>query len=92
MNIYLITFYYILIVHIIIYISESYYVSKLKISIYHEFRFVEPHSFKSYPSSCLSFKTQFNSLSFSVPHRKYITSPLRAQQVNAIYRFVTMVY
>jgi hypothetical protein len=27
-----------------------------------------------------------------VPHRKNITSPLRAQQVNAIYRFVTMVY
>jgi hypothetical protein len=26
-----------------------------------------------------------------VPHRKHITSPLRAQQVNAIYRFVTMV-
>jgi hypothetical protein len=24
-----------------------------------------------------------------VPHRKHITSPLRAQQVNALYRFVT---
>jgi hypothetical protein len=23
-----------------------------------------------------------------LPHRKYVTSPLRAQQVNAIYRFV----
>jgi hypothetical protein len=32
--------------------------------------------------------TQIQSLS----HRKHITSPLRAQQVNAIYRFVTMVY
>jgi hypothetical protein len=28
----------------------------------------------------------------SVPHRNHITSPLRAQQVNVIYRFVTMVY
>jgi hypothetical protein len=28
----------------------------------------------------------------SVPHRKHVTSPLRAQQVNAVYRFVTMVY
>jgi hypothetical protein len=27
----------------------------------------------------------------SVPHRKHITSPLRAQQVNAIYRFVTYI-
>jgi hypothetical protein len=27
-----------------------------------------------------------------VPHRKHITSPLRAQQVNAIYRLVTTVY
>jgi hypothetical protein len=36
--------------------------------------------------------TQLNSLGLSVPHRKHITSPLRAQQVNATYRFVTMVY
>jgi hypothetical protein len=28
----------------------------------------------------------------SVPHTKHITSDLRAQQVNAIYRFVRMVY
>jgi hypothetical protein len=27
-----------------------------------------------------------------VPHRKHITSLLRAQQLNAIYRFVTTVY
>jgi hypothetical protein len=27
-----------------------------------------------------------------VPFRKHITSPLRAQQANAIYRFVTIVY
>jgi hypothetical protein len=27
-----------------------------------------------------------------LPHRKHITSQLRAQQVNAIYRFVTMDY
>jgi hypothetical protein len=31
-------------------------------------------------------------IGLSVPHRKHITSPLRAQQVNATYRFVTMVY
>jgi hypothetical protein len=36
--------------------------------------------------------TQLNCLDLSVPHRKHITSPLRAQQVNAVYRFVTMVY
>jgi hypothetical protein len=28
----------------------------------------------------------------SVPHWKHIKSPLGAQQVNAIYRFVTIVY
>jgi hypothetical protein len=38
------------------------------------------------------FKTQLNSIGLSVPHRKHITSPLRTQQINAIYRFVTMVY
>jgi hypothetical protein len=42
--------------------------------------------------SCFSFKTQLNSIGLSVPHRKHISSPLRAQQVNAIYRFVSMVY
>jgi hypothetical protein len=36
--------------------------------------------------------TQLNSVGFSVPHRKHIMSPLRIQQVNATYRFVTMVY
>jgi hypothetical protein len=50
------------------------------------------HNSEHYPSSCLLFKTQRNSIGLSVPHRKHITSPLRAQQVNAIYRFVTMVY
>jgi hypothetical protein len=45
-----------------------------------------------YPSSCLLFKTQLNPVGLSVPHRKHITSPLRSQQVNAIYRFVTMIY
>jgi hypothetical protein len=38
------------------------------------------------------FKTQLTSIGLSVPHRKFITSPIRAQQVNAIYRFVAMVY
>jgi hypothetical protein len=33
-----------------------------------------------------------NSICLSVPHRKHITSPLWAQQVNAIYRFVITVY
>jgi hypothetical protein len=28
----------------------------------------------------------------SVPHRKHITSPLQVQQVNGIYRFMTIVY
>jgi hypothetical protein len=41
-------------------------------------------NFGHYPSSCILFKTQFNCISLSVPHRKHITSPLRAQQVNAI--------
>jgi hypothetical protein len=50
------------------------------------------HNSGHYPSSCLLFKTQLNSVGLSVPHRKHITTPLRAQQVNAIYRFVTMVY
>jgi hypothetical protein len=34
---------------------------------------------------CLLFITQLNSIGLSVPHRKHITSPLRAKQVNAIY-------
>jgi hypothetical protein len=49
-------------------------------------------SSRHYPSSCLLFKTRLNSTGFSVPHRKHIKSPLRAQQLNAMYRFVTMVY
>jgi hypothetical protein len=40
---------------------------------------------------CLLFKIQLNSVGLSVPHRKHITSPLRVQQANAVYRFVTMV-
>jgi hypothetical protein len=38
------------------------------------------------------FYLKLSSIVLSLPHRKHITSPLRAQQVNAIYRFVTMVY
>jgi hypothetical protein len=37
------------------------------------------------------FKTQLNSIGLSVSHMKHITSSLRVQQVNAMYRFVTMV-
>jgi hypothetical protein len=50
------------------------------------------HNSGLYPSSCLLFKIQLNSIGLSVPHRKHVTSALRAQQVNAIYRFVTMMY
>jgi hypothetical protein len=50
------------------------------------------HNPRHYTLSCLLFKTQLNSIGLSVPHRKHITCPLRAQQVNAIYRFVTMVH
>jgi hypothetical protein len=50
------------------------------------------HNSGHYPSSCILFKTQLNSIGLSVPHRKLITSPQRDQQVNAIYRFATMVY
>jgi hypothetical protein len=49
------------------------------------------HNSGHYPSSCLLFETQLNSVGLSVTHRKHTTSPLRAQQVNAIYRFVTMI-
>jgi hypothetical protein len=45
-----------------------------------------------YPSSYLLFKTQLNCLGLPVPHRKYNTSPLRAQQVHATYRLVTIVW
>jgi hypothetical protein len=38
------------------------------------------------------FHLKLNSIGLTVPHRKHITSPLRAQQVNAIYRFVAVVY
>jgi hypothetical protein len=46
------------------------------------------HNSGHYPSSCLLFKTQLNSIGLSVPHRNHITSPLRPQQVNAVYRKV----
>jgi hypothetical protein len=45
-----------------------------------------------YPLTCLLFKTELNSIDLSVPHRKHMTSPLRAQQVNAIYRILTAVF
>jgi hypothetical protein len=38
------------------------------------------------------FYLKLNSIGLSVRYRKHITSPLGAQQVNAIYRFVTMAY
>jgi hypothetical protein len=44
------------------------------------------------PSSFFLFKTHLSFIGLSVPHRKHISSPLRAQQGNAIYRCVTMVY
>jgi hypothetical protein len=47
---------------------------------------------RPHQSFCLLFKTQLVSVGLSVPHRKHITSPLRTQQVNAIYTFVMMVY
>jgi hypothetical protein len=50
------------------------------------------HSSGHYPSPCLLFEAQLNSTCLTVPHRKHIASPLRAQQVNAIYRFVMLVY
>jgi hypothetical protein len=49
------------------------------------------HNSERYPSSCLLFKAQLSSIGLSVPHRKHITCSPRAQQVNPIYRFVTMV-
>jgi hypothetical protein len=42
--------------------------------------------------SPLATASETRSIGLSVPHRKHITSALRAQPVNAIYRFVTMVY
>jgi hypothetical protein len=50
------------------------------------------HNYGLYSSPCLLFKTQLNSIGLSVSHRKHITSPLGAQQVNAIYRCVTMIH
>jgi hypothetical protein len=50
------------------------------------------HNSGHYPSSCLLFKAQLNFVGLSVPHRKHITSPLRAQQAIALYRIVTIVY
>jgi GH24 family phage-related lysozyme (muramidase) len=38
-----------------------------------------------------SFRAE-SPIDLSVPHGKHITSPRRAQQVNAIYRFVKIVY
>jgi hypothetical protein len=54
--------------------------------------FYNYHNSGQYTLSCLLFKTRLNSIGLSVPHRKHIKSLLRVQQVNAIYRFVTMVY
>jgi hypothetical protein len=69
-----------------------------RISVYRELCITQEHRHYNchnnghYPSSCLLFKTQLDSIGLSEPHRNHVTSPLRAQQVNAIYRFVTMVY
>jgi hypothetical protein len=76
--------------------QEAHYVSAQQVNAIYRFvtmvYYYNYHSSGHYPSSCLLFRTQFNSIGLSVPHRKHITSSLRAQQVNAIYRFVTMVY
>jgi hypothetical protein len=50
------------------------------------------HNSGHYPSLYLLFKTQLDPVDLYVPHRKHITSRLLAQQVNAIYMFVTMVH
>jgi hypothetical protein len=39
-----------------------------------------------------AFYLKLNSIGLSIPYRKHITSPLRAQEVNAIFRFVRMIY
>jgi hypothetical protein len=57
-----------------------------------DFRLYDCHNAGQYTTLGLLFKTQLNSIGLSVIHKKHITSLLRAQQVNAIYRFVTMVY
>jgi hypothetical protein len=44
------------------------------------------YNFHNHASPCLSYKIQLNPIGVSVLHRKHITSPLRAQQVNTIYR------
>jgi hypothetical protein len=54
--------------------------------------FYNYHNSGHYPLPCLLFKTQLNFIGLSVPHREHISSLLRAQQVNAVYRFVTLVY
>jgi hypothetical protein len=38
------------------------------------------------------FYLKLNAIGLSLPHRKYITSTQLVQQVNAMYRFVTIVY
>jgi hypothetical protein len=50
------------------------------------------HNSGHYPSSYHLFITQPNCIGLSVPPRKHITSPLQAQQFNAIYRFLRMIY
>jgi hypothetical protein len=47
---------------------------------------------KSSSTNVIVWKTQLNSICVSVPQWKHIMSPLWTQQVNAIYRFVMMVY
>jgi hypothetical protein len=66
--------------------------SSISLHALHSHLWYNCHNSGHYPSSCLLFTTQLNSIGLSVPHMKHITSPLRAQQANAIYRFVTMIY
>jgi hypothetical protein len=57
--------------------------------------FVQRHVIISAVELCnsqLFYLKLSSTLGLLEPHRKHITSPLRAQQVNAIYRLVTMVY
>jgi hypothetical protein len=57
------------------------------------FRFESSHALPASPSDRgEAFVNQLDSIGLSVPHRKHITSQLQTHQVNAISRFVTMMY
>jgi hypothetical protein len=74
--------------------------NRLMLSISLWLWYINNYNSGHYPSSCLLFITQLNSIGLSVPHRKHITSPLRLMlsiglwgwYINITYKILDSIY